>query len=217
MPSAIAVVGLACRFPGDASDPEKFWRVLWEGRDCWSAVPRERFTETSFLRPQPDHHASHNHQGGHFLSQDIGAFDARFFNLTRAEADAMDPQQRLSLEISYEALENAGMRLNQIRGSQTAVYVSMFTRDYDRNIFKDPFDIPKYHLTGSGEAILANRLSYFYDLKGPSVSLDTGCSGSLVAVHQACQSLVTGESEMAMASGVNLILSPDHMLGMSNM
>lgn len=215
--ASIAIIGLACRFPGDAAGSEKLWNILSEGRQCWSEAPTDRYTEAAFLRPQPGHHASHNHRGGHFLSQNVGAFDANFFNISRAEAEAMDPQQRLTLEVAYEALENAGLTLDQLHGSHTGVYVAMFSRDYDRNIFKDPIDVPKYHTTGSGEAILANRVSYFFDLKGPSLSIDTGCSGGLVAVHQACQSLLAGESEMSFASGVNLILSPDHMLGMSNL
>lgn len=127
----------------------------------------------------------------------------------------MDPQQRIQLETAYEALENAGFSLEQIRGSSTAVYVATFSRDYDRMMYKDTSDIPKYHMTGAGDAIVSNRISYILDLKGPSMTLDTGCSGSLVALHQACQSLRTGESSMALVGGTNLILGPDSMISMS--
>ena len=129
----------------------------------------------------------------------------------------MDPQQRLLLEVSYEAFENAGIPIEKVYDSNTAVYVAMFTRDYDRNIYKDTSNVPKYHVTGTGEAIISNRISYTFNLKGPSMTLDTGCSGSIVALHQACQSLRTGESNMALASGVSLMINPDHMIGMSNL
>ena len=213
----IAVVGIGCRLPGEVEDPETLWKVLAEGRDCWTPTPRERFNESAFIHPYEDFNGAHNHRGGHFLSQDIATFDADFFNISMAEAQAMDPQQRLMLETTYEALESAGIGLDHVNGSNTSVHVAMFTRDYDRNIFKDPSDVPKYHITGSGEAILSNRVSYIFNLHGPSMTIDTGCSGSLVAVHQACQSLRTGETATAIAGGVNLILNPDHMIGMSNL
>lgn len=151
------------------------------------------------------------------MDQNIAAFDAEFFGISPIEAKAMDPQQRILLETSYEAFESSGILLENLRGSKTAVYVAMFTRDYDRNIYRDTSDIPKYHTTGCGEAIVSNRISYIFDLKGPSMTLDTGCSGSMVALHQACQSLRIGESNMALAGGVNLILNPDQMIGMSNL
>lgn len=128
-----------------------------------------------------------------------------------------DPQQRLLLEVTYEALESAGIPQEKIQKSNTAVYMAMFTRDYDRNIYKDMQNIPKYHVTGTGEAILANRISHSFDLKGPSMTIDTGCSGGMTAVAQACQSLRSGESDLAFAGGANLILSPDHMISMSNL
>jgi acyl transferase domain-containing protein len=213
----IAIIGFAFRLPGDATDAHKLWDLLVEGRNVWSPVPPERFNEAAFYHPDPDHDGTTNHRGGHFIRQSVAAFDAPFFGISPAEARAMDPQQRLLLETTYEAFENAGVPLEKARGSNTAVYTAMFTRDYDRNIYKDPTSIPKYHTTGSGEAIMANRISYVFDLKGPSMTMDTGCSGSLVALHQACQSLRMRESSMALASGVSLILNPDHMFGMSNL
>lgn len=216
-PIPIAVIGIGCRLPGDVTNTEELWKLLVEGRNAWSPVPSDRFNEEAFYHPNPDNSGTTNHRGGHFIRQDVAAFDAAFFGISPMEARGMDPQQRLLLETTYEAFETAGIPIEHVRGSSTAVYTAMFTRDYDRNIYKDPNDIPKYHITGSGEAILANRISYIFDLVGPSMTLDTGCSGSLVALHQACQSLRTGESNMALASGVNLILNPDHMFGMSNL
>lgn len=216
-PAPIAIIGIGCRLPGGVISTESLWKLLVEGRNVWSEVPSERYNESAFYHPNPENNGTTNHRGGHFLSQDISAFDAAFFNISPVEASAMDPQQRLLLETTYEAFDNAGIPMEKARGSNTAVYAAIFTRDYDRNIYKDPNSIPKYHATGSGEAILSNRISYTFDLKGPSMTLDTGCSGSMVALHQACQSIRSGESNMALACGVNLILNPDHMFGMSNL
>ena len=215
--SAIAIIGIGCRFPGDATDPEKFWKVLADKKSCWTDVPEDRFNEASFYHPKPDAAGTNNHRGGHFLRENVAAFDANFFGISSAEAEAMDPQQRILLETTYEAFENSGLPIDRVHGSATGVYVSTFGRDYDRNISKDPDDVPQYHLTGCGEAILSNRISFLFKLNGPSMTLDTGCSGSMVAIHQACQSLRMGESSMAVAGGANLILGPDHMNSMSNL
>lgn len=129
----------------------------------------------------------------------------------------MDPQLRLQLETSYEALESAGLPLEKIAGSQTSVYGSLFTRDYQDAIMRDTEIMPRYFVTGNGTAMLSNRLSYFYDFKGPSLTCDTGCSTSLVALHLACQSLRTGEATMSLVGGSNVILNPDMLIGLSNM
>lgn len=154
-------------------------------------------------------------EGGTSWTKDISLFDPGFFGISSNEAQAMDPQQRLQLETAYEALENAGIPLKNIQGSNAAVYMAIFSRDYDRLMFKDVNDMPKYHMLETGEAILANSLSHVFDLKGPSMTIDTGCSGSMVALHQACQSLRLGESKVALVGGSNLILSPDQMIPMS--
>ena len=126
----------------------------------------------------------------------------------------MDPQQRLQLEIAYEALENAGITVQKIKGSKTGVYVATFTHDYENMMYRDALSLPKYFMTGVGQAIVSNRISYTFDLKGPSMTLDTGCSGSLLALHQACQSLRTGETSMGLVGGTNLILNSDTMIPM---
>ena len=211
----VAVIGMSCRFAAGANDPEKLWSLMSEGKDGWQDVPSDRFNWKSFYHPDPNMNGTTNHRGGHFLDQDIAAFDSAFFGFPPSEAHAIDPQQRIQLESAYEALENAGIPSDQVRGSNTAVYIATFSSDYDRMMSKDNKTLAKYHMTGVGTAIASNRISYFFDLKGPSITLDTGCSGSLVALHQACQSLQTGESSMALVGGTNLILSPDSMISMS--
>lgn len=116
---------------------------------------------------------------------------------------------------AYEALENAGIPIESVRGSNTSVHIAVVSRDYDRMIYKDPSDIPKYHLTGCGDATVCGRISYNFDFRGPSVTIDTGCSGGMVAVHQACQSLRLGETSMALVGGTNLLLGPDMTIAMS--
>ncbi|PGH00189.1 hypothetical protein AJ79_08294 [Helicocarpus griseus UAMH5409] len=214
IPVPIAVVGMSCRLPG-ANTPDQLWQRLSKGDDSWSDVPEDRFKWESFYHPETESQGSYNHRGGHFLQQNIAAFDNGFFSIGGYECEAIDPQQRILLEIAYEALENAG--ISDFRGSSTSVYVAVFSQDYAQIQLKDIDDLPKYHMTGTGPAIISNRISYAFDLKGPSVTLDTGCSGGLVAIHQASQSLRTGECSMALAGGVSLLLSPDIMIPMSLM
>ena len=213
----IAVIGIGCRFPGGVSSPGTLWQLLCEGRDAWSEVPESRFNWTSFHHPDPEAPGSLNQRGGYFLSQDIAAFDAGFFGIPPFECEAIDPQHRIQLEVAYEALENAGLPIEAVKGSESAVYVAAFSQDYASIQNKDLEDFPTYHLTGTGNAIVSNRISYVFDFKGPSVTLDTGCSGSMVAIHHACQSLRLGECGMALAGGTNLILSPDFMGSMSRL
>ena len=214
-PVPLAIVGMSCRFPHGANSPAELWSLLAQGQSAWSPVPDGRFNEKAFHHPSPGMNGFINHQGGHFLDQNIRTFDAEFFGLSPAEAKAVDPQQRIQLESAYEALENAGISLESVRGTNTAVYTAIFSRDYERMMYKDTSDMAKYHVTGVGDAILSNRISYAFDLRGPSMTLDTGCSGSMVAFHQACQGLRAKESDMALVGGVNLILSPDSMIPMS--
>ena len=173
--SPIAVIGMGCRLPGGASSPEKLWEMLVEGRSGWGEVPAERWNWKSFYHPHNEAKESLNSKSGYFLEQDIGAFDAKFFNIASYEAHAMDPQQRILLGTTYEALENAGIPLDSIKGSNTCVYVGLYARDYDRMGFKDLPQITKLHITGTGEAVVSNRISYLFDLKGASVTVDTGC------------------------------------------
>ncbi|KAJ0422727.1 hypothetical protein BJY00DRAFT_300027 [Aspergillus carlsbadensis] len=214
-PEPIAIVGLSCRFPGGADTPDKLWDIISSKQQCWTPVPPSRYNEDAFYHPDPDAKGTHNARGGFFLTQDVAAFDAPFFGIPAAEASAMDPQQRLLLEVTYEALESAGQTLNSVRGTQTGVYVALVSRDYDRHIYKDPMRIPKHHLTGCGDATACGRISYVFDLRGPSMALDTGCSGGMVALHLACQALRAGEVDAAIIGGTNLLLGPDMTIAMS--
>lgn len=214
-PIPIAIVGLSCRFPGGANNPELLWDMLVEGRDGWTDVPADRYNWKAFYHPNPEARGAHNSRGGHFIDQDISEFDPLFFGLSSEEASSLDPQQRFQLMTVYEALENSGIPIESVRGSDTSVYIAVVSRDYDRMVYKDPSDIPKHHLTGCGDATVCGRISYTFDLRGPSVTIDTGCSGSMVGLHQACQGLRLGETSMAIVGGTNLLLGPDMTIAMS--
>lgn len=203
----IAIVGLSCRLPGGANSPEQLWEILKGTDDAWSAVPADRFNETAFYHPSRDHTNGTNHQrGGHFIHCDLGDFDHSFFRLSAQQATAMDPQQRMLLEMSFEALESAGWSLESCAGSDMSVFVASFAADFERNLYRDPMSLPTYYLTGVEKAILSNRISHAFDLHGPSMTIDTACSGGLVAVHQACQSLRSGESKAAIVGAANLAM-----------
>ena len=183
----VAVVGIACRFPGGAQDPESLWSMLAEGRDGWREVPQDRWDCKSFYHKSPDAKEATNFSHAYFLDQDLSAFDARFFGIPGAEAAGIDPQQRLLLEVTYEAIENAGIPMESLRGSNTSVHMAMFAKDYDRMGYRDGSQMHKTHIIGSGDAILANRISYLLDLKGSSNTLDTGCVGtSTPTTHSSC-------------------------------
>lgn len=143
------------------------------------------------------------------LDEDRRVFDYSFFNINPKEAESMDPQHRILLETVYEGIESAGYSMQKLQGSATAVYVGQMTADYYDVLSRDIESIPQYMVTGTSRCITSNRVSYFFDWKGPSVTLDTACSSSLVAVHQAVQELRRGESTLAIAAGVNLILGPE--------
>jgi acyl transferase domain-containing protein len=214
-PIPIAIIGMGCRLPGGVNSPEELWGLLSEERSGWSEVPSDRWNANSFYHPHDEARDGFNVHGGNFLEQDPASFDANFFGIRGDEAESMDPQQRILLETTYEALENAGIPQESLRGSNTSVYAANFSRDYDRMVFKDTSNIPNLHLTGAGDAIISNRISYIFNLTGPSMTVDTGCSGSMVALHLACQSLRTGESAMSLVGGVNLQLAPDYSVVMS--
>ncbi|KAJ4387733.1 hypothetical protein N0V93_008332 [Gnomoniopsis smithogilvyi] len=211
----IAVIGIGCRFADDIDRPSRLWEVIARGKQLWSPVPRERWSDAAFHNPHADMHGMMNHRGGHFIKRDLSAFDAGFFEIGAQESQAMDPQQRLLLETSYEALENAGLPLDKVKGSNTGVYVAAFAHDYEHMTHKDDLTFAKYYANGLGSAFFSNRLSFFYDFHGPSLSVETACSGSLVALHLAAESLRSGESDMGMVAGSNLMLEPDMMEGMS--
>jgi phthiocerol/phenolphthiocerol synthesis type-I polyketide synthase A len=207
MDEQIAVIGLGCRFPGDISGPQGFWQFLCEGRSAVGEVPPDRWTRFDDGSPEVAAALSRTTRWGSFLT-DIDAFDAEFFDISLSEAAKMDPQQRLLLEVAYEALEHAGVPAESLRQTQTGVFAGACAADYGYLTATDLGEVDAWSGTGGALSIIANRLSYFLDLRGPSVTVDTACSSSLVAVHLACQSLRTGDSNLAIAAGVNLLLSP---------
>ena len=196
---AIAIIGLGCRFPG-ANNPDEFWQLLQNGVDAITEVPLSRWqvNPSDLLIPT---------RGG-FIA-DVDQFDPQFFGISPREAESMDPQQRLLLEVTWEALENGGQVAEQLAGSSTGVFIGIGNYDYARLQFQQSSQTNAYAATGNAFSIAANRLSYLLDLRGPSWAVDTACSSSLVAVHQACLSLQQGECQMALAGGVNLILTPE--------
>ncbi|KAL2258524.1 hypothetical protein VTK26DRAFT_8144 [Humicola hyalothermophila] len=201
----------------DLPPSHRLWKLLAEGRSAWSEIPKDRFNIDGFHHPNFEKLNGTNVIGGHFLSEDVGLFDAHFFNLSAETAAALDPQFRLQLECTYEALESAGIALQDVAGSNTSVFAGSFFRDYHESLIRDPDSLPRFLLMGTGAAMASNRLSHFFDLRGPSMSVDTGCSTTLTALHQGCQSLRTGESDMSIVGGANVMFNPDMFLAMSSM
>ncbi|KAK2930050.1 Polyketide synthase, dehydratase domain [Fusarium oxysporum f. sp. vasinfectum] len=215
MENDIAIVGIGLRFPGDASSPEELWKVLECGESQWSEFPKDRLNIDGYYHPSGDRQGSISFRGAHFIKGNFASFDASFFSISAEDAKAIDPQQRILLEASYEALENAGIRKEDIDGSDAAVYVGSFVKDYEQVCLRDPDWQPQYAATGNGIAIMANRISHFFNLHGPSMTIDTGCSGSLVSVHLASQSLRAKETSLAIAAGAGMILTPNTMMPMT--
>ncbi|MCJ1477282.1 hypothetical protein MMC13_005953 [Lambiella insularis] len=213
----IAIIGSGCRFPGECSTPSRLWELLREPRDLLSRIPGDRFNAEGFYHPDGQYHGNSNVRDSYFLSENHRQFDAQFFEVKPIEANATDPQQRLLLETVYECIESAGLTIEGLRGSKTAVYVGLMCADYDSLLLRDADSIPTYHATGVSRSIMSNRISYFFDWRGPSMTIDTACSSSLVAVHQAVQVLRSGDSRVAVAAGSNLILGPENYIGESKL
>ena len=212
-PESIAIIGIGCRYPGGADTPKAFWQLLREGVDGITEVPPSRWDVEAAYDPDPNAPNKTNTRWGGFLEQ-VDRFDPQFFGIAPREVATMDPQQRLLLEVAWEAMEDARQIPEDLRGSKTGVFVGIGTHDYSIMLWQQPVNDP-YATTGTGNCIAANRISYLFDFKGPSLAVDTACSSSLVAVHLACQSLRTGESEMALAGGVNVLLLPTVTAGFS--
>lgn len=212
----IAIVGIGCRLPGGVGSPDELWRALLEGVDGIRPVPADRWCAPAFHAPEAGRAGSIRAAVGGFL-EGVDLFDADFFGYFPSEAAQIDPQQRLLLEVSYEAIADAGVPLETLAGQPVGVFVGSFMYDY-LNAQLDSsnrYGIGTY--TGMGAAVtgIANRISYCFDLRGPSLTVDTACSSSLVAIHLACQSIWKGESRAALAGGVNLLLRPESSIAMS--
>jgi 3-oxoacyl-(acyl-carrier-protein) synthase/SAM-dependent methyltransferase len=208
----IAVVGMALRFPG-ATDPDGFWQLLREGRSAISEIPRSRWDVDQYYDPDPAARGKMYVRSGGFLGA-VDEFDAGFFGIHPREAVTMDPQQRLLLEVAWEALENSAQPPDSFAESATGVFLGMAGSDYLRLLMADADDIGTYTGTGGSSSIAAGRLSYLLGFNGPSLVVDTSCSSSLVAVHLACRSLRSGECRMALAGGVNLMLTPENTVAL---
>lgn len=236
----VAIVGMSCRLPGDVSTLEEFWRLMSRARSGWSEIPADRFSKDAYWHPNPEKKGCFNNVGGYFLNQDLACFDAPFFNITAQEAQSLgkssrvpalsardsfladrhslastDPQQRILLECAYEALENAGVPKESVIGSNTGVFVGGAASDYRLGNLRDADHTPMFDITGNHESILSNRISYYFDLRGPSCTVDTACSSSLYALHHAVQSIRAGESEQAIVAACHINLAPDDFVSMS--
>ena len=204
----IAVVGMACRFPGGAN-PDDFWDFLARGGDAVGEIPAERWDIDAFYDPNPDARGKMYTRAGSFIP-DFDQFSAAFFGISPREAQFMDPQQRQLLEVHWEALENAGIVPQRLATQQVGVFVGIGTTDYgDLQAARGPLAADAYTGTGGSFAAAAGRLSYLLGVRGPSLAVDTACSSSLVTVHLAMMSLRGGESDIALASGITLNFSPE--------
>lgn len=213
----LAIIGMGLRFPGGATNPEEFWKLLAEGTDCIIDVPKDRWDWRRFYDTDTDRPGkTHQPQMG-FLKLKVEEFDPLFFGMSPREGAILDPQQRLLLESTWEAFEDAGLQEEKLRGSRTAVFVGGFCLDnklqqlgaLNRDL------IGQHTATSSTMVMLSNRISYSFDLRGPSLTIDTACSSALVAAHYACLSIWSGESDMAVAGGVNVMLRPEYPIAMS--
>jgi acyl transferase domain-containing protein/NADPH:quinone reductase-like Zn-dependent oxidoreductase/aryl carrier-like protein len=211
----IALVGVGCRFPGGADGPDAFWRLLREGRDAIGEVPAERWDAAAWYDPDPETPGKMYTRHGGFLDG-IDGFDPRFFGIAPREAANLDPQHRLLLEVSWEALEHAGVSPPELAGSRTGVFAGLFLDEYaQQRYYRDePESIDTHRGLSVLRSLVTGRLSYLLGVHGPSMQLDTACSSSLLAVHLACQSLRARECDLALAGGVNLILAPETTIGL---
>jgi acyl transferase domain-containing protein/NADPH:quinone reductase-like Zn-dependent oxidoreductase/SAM-dependent methyltransferase/aryl carrier-like protein len=209
----IAIIGIGCRFPGDANDPASFWRLLSTGVDAITEIPEDRWSIEHNYHPVPGVPGKTYARWGGFI-KGIDQFEPECFGISPREASYIDPQQRLLLEVAWEALEDGGQVIERLAGTNTGVFVGISTTDYAR-IQSIPYDtrsIGAHTATGGVMSIAANRISYCLNLRGPSVAIDTACSSALVATHLACQSIWDGECDLALAGGVNIIISADNFI-----
>ena len=214
----IAIISSACRFPGQSTSPSRLWDLLRSPRDVLKHFSPDHLNLSRFYNPDGEVHGSTDVQNkAYLLDEDSRLFDNAFFNINPLEAEGMDPQQRILLEVVYESFERAGWRLEDLQGSSTSVHVGAMNADYYDIQIRDTETIPRNNATGTARSILSNRISYTFDLKGPSVTIDTACSSSLVALHQAIQAIRGGDCNAAVVGGVNLIFDPSMYIAESKL
>src|SRR5580658_4520818 len=205
----VAIVGVGLRFPGGASDAASYWKILADRVNTVTEIPASRWNIEDYYDPDPEARGKMYTRHGSFL-EDAAGFDAHMFGVSPREAVELDPQHRIALEVAWEALENSGCSPSQASRSKAGVFLALSNSAYLRLVFNDRIDeLDAYSSTGNNFSVAAGRISYTLGLDGPSIVVDTACSGSLVAVHLACQSLRARECNLALAGGVNLILSPE--------
>ncbi|HEY3259086.1 MAG TPA: beta-ketoacyl synthase N-terminal-like domain-containing protein [Pseudonocardiaceae bacterium] len=209
----IAIVGMGCRLPGGIGSPREFWELLDNKREALGEVPAHRWESYAAKGPDYARAVRRAIRFGGYLD-DIEGFDADFFGISPREAELMDPQQRITMEVAWETLENAGIAPGRLVGSDSSVFMGVCCDDYGRRLLEDLPRLEAWTGIGSSMCAVSNRVSYALDLRGPSVTVDTACSASLVAIHQACQSLRTGETSLALAGGVMLVASPSFALAL---
>ncbi|KAI0119053.1 hypothetical protein F4814DRAFT_458445 [Daldinia grandis] len=219
----IAIIGLSFKMPQGAEDESSLWDVLQQRKNLMTEWPESRLDIDSFYDPESGRlnkgltDIQLRSRGAHFLKGDPGAFDAPFFSITKKEAAAMDPQQRMTLETSYRAFENAGLPMEDLRGTATAVFAASMSDSYLSMLSRDPAHYPRTAITGNTPSNLPNRVSWYFDLLGPSIHVDTACSSSMVAVDLACSTLRKGDATLALVASSSLILGPDSSLMLANM
>ena len=204
----IAIVGIGCRFPGGVHDAAGFWRLLIDGVDAITDIPASRFDIDAYYDPKPGTRGRIMTKFGGFVDQPLEEFDATFFGISRSYAERLDPQQRLLLETSWEAMEDAGVDIVGLRGTPTGIFVGQWVSDFEHRLFDDTSGIDFQMAMGTGRYAAAGRLSYAFGFRGPSLSIDAACSSGLASVHLAVRSLRSGDSKVALAGGVNMILQP---------
>ncbi|XP_022093206.1 uncharacterized protein LOC110980639 isoform X3 [Acanthaster planci] len=209
----IAIVGIGCRFGNGVNSVKTLWEVLVKGLDCTTPIPPDRFDASYFLSPGEKTAGKIYIQNGGYISQDPYMFDRQFFHMPPDEAAHLDPQVRLLLEVTWEALENAGIPPSSLRGSKTGVYMGVTAQEYLSFAWKPFHNMNQYSNSGNNSCMVSNRISYEFDLRGPSFSVDTACSSSLYSIYLACEALKQKSCSMALAGGVNLILTPTTTIG----
>jgi acyl transferase domain-containing protein/acyl carrier protein len=212
----IAIIGIGCRFPGGVNDAESFWKLLIEGREAVTDVPADRWNVQRYYDPEPGIAGKTCAKRAGFLDQ-IDQFDSQFFGISPREAPYVDPQHRLLLETAWEAIENAGLVLDFEKGNDIAVFVGISHNDYQgiQSTASDHFGVTPHTATGSAHSVAANRISYCFNLRGPSVAMDTACSSALTAVHTACEHIWSGRGHTALAGGVTVMITPGGFIGFS--